>query len=134
MQEVVTYKLEDMMSQRELNMVIGLLTAFQKHGWPEKTISEKGVKLGFNRNSGHVWLESEDCDCVMLNSYDQLELFLYTPDEGHEGLITDLVAEANENWTSEDLEYLLGYLDKNTPMYFKIKELLNTPDEEKQHE
>lgn len=130
MQEIVTYKLEDMLAARELDMVIKLLTALKEQGWPEKASSEEGLRLGFNRSSGNVWLESDCFDCVILNSYDQLEPFLSTPCEGHEGFITDLVAEANEGWTTDDLEYLLGYLDKGTPMHRKIKELLDTSTEE----
>lgn len=41
MQEIVTYKIEDMLAARELDMVIKLLTTLKEQGWPEKASSEE---------------------------------------------------------------------------------------------
>jgi hypothetical protein len=80
---------------RELQLAGELLTASFPDGF-----SNEGVRIGFNKMSGNVFLVNDDYQVAMFNGND-LELFHTTPYEGHEGFIIDLLDEHNP----EDLHY-----------------------------
>ncbi len=75
---------------------------------PEQ-FSDDGVKAAFNRNSGFVFLVNADYQCAMINADSgKLELFHSTPYNGHEGFITDLLAEHKPaDINIEDARYIL---------------------------
>jgi hypothetical protein len=63
-------------------------------------------RVGFNANSGNVWLEDEDYNCLMVNG-EELDLFISTPYSGIEGFLSDILAEYDlDEIASEDKEYL----------------------------
>ena len=62
------------------------------------------VKVGFNANSGNVFLIDEDFNVIMPNR-GKLDLFITTPYSGEEGFYDDLMEMYNE-LDPEDQEYL----------------------------
>lgn len=67
-----------------------------------------GVKLAFNRYSGHVFLVNSDYQAAMINpKTDNLEIWHSTPYDGHEGFLSDLLEEYSpDDLHSDDVEYL----------------------------
>ena len=69
-----------------------------------------GIQVGFNKNSGNVFLVDEDFN-VLMNAFDyktdsnELDLFISTPYSGEEGFYDDLMEMYNE-LDPEDQEYL----------------------------
>jgi hypothetical protein len=64
-------------------------------------------RVGFNPNSGNVWLEDEDYNALMVNN-DELDLFIYTPYSGIEGFLSDILDENDlDDLHQEDKDYLL---------------------------
>jgi hypothetical protein len=64
-------------------------------------------RVGFNPNSGDVWLEDEDYNVLMVNN-GKLDLFINTPYGGIEGFLSDILDENNLNdLHEEDKAYLL---------------------------
>ena len=69
-----------------------------------------GIQVGFNKNSGNVFLVDEDFN-VLMNAFDyktnsnELDLFITTPYSGEEGFYDDLMDIYNE-LDPEDQEYL----------------------------
>lgn len=74
-----------------------------------EAFNDDGVKAAFNRNSGYVFLVNADYQCAMINDETgNLEIFHNTPHEGHEGFITDLLAEYKPaDLNIEDARYIL---------------------------
>ena len=86
---------------RERHMAAELLT----HPLPDN-FSDSGVRIAFNMNSGCVFLVNDDYQCAMMNG-DRLEIFHFTPYEGHEGFLSDLLDEYSpDDLSSEDADYL----------------------------
>lgn len=104
--DTYTENMADIMAcSNERKEVLAIMQAWDNDGLPENFDSE-GVRFGFNRNSGYVFLVNDDCQCAMLND-GKLELFLTSPYDGHEGFLSDLVNEVDEDlWSDEDIEWL----------------------------
>lgn len=64
------------------------------------------VKVGFNANSGNVFLIDEDYNVIMPNK-GKLDLFITTPYSGEEGFYDDLM-DIYDELDEEDQEYLDG--------------------------
>lgn len=94
----VTYDLA-LFGSRERSMAADLLAE------PTPSGAGSGLRIGFNRQSANVWLEDEDLNVWMMNG-DDLEMHLFTPHDGHEGFISDLLEEIDDTWNSEDVEYV----------------------------
>jgi hypothetical protein len=107
MQDPVTYDMSDFGS-REMGMAADLLNAYRKQH-PEWL--GNGVKVAMNRNSGCVFLTDEDYNSAMMNG-EKLELWLFTPYEGHEGFLSDLLDEyAPTDLNGEDERYLRDMIE-----------------------
>jgi hypothetical protein len=76
---------------RERRMVLEILQAWDSGGLPDD-FDDSGVKFGFNRNSGNVFLVNEDHQVAMVEGM-VLESFYSSPYEGKEGFFTDLLSE-----------------------------------------
>jgi hypothetical protein len=76
---------------RELNLMQELLQMYNQNDLTPLADNVFGdiKRVGFNANHGNVWLEDEDCNCLMING-DKLDLFLSTPYSGMEGFIDDI--------------------------------------------
>jgi len=83
----ITYSLEDF-GARERGMMMDILQAWDRDGLPSD-FHDSRCRIGFNMNSGYVWLENDDCQCAMMNG-EKLELFHSLPDSGEEGFLSDL--------------------------------------------
>ena len=96
---------------REVGMLAQLLEA-----WSDQNLSSLAKSYfgeleawGFNPNSGFVFLIDEDYNTLMFNgSLGKLDLFLFTPDEGAEGFIEDLLNEF-KYLNKDDQEFVLMY-------------------------
>jgi len=84
--EITTTNLSDFGS-RERELLIELLTAWQKQGLPNDFYSE-GVIPMFNRNSGYVFLTNSEYQTAMMNG-DKLEIWHNCGNCGHEGFAED---------------------------------------------
>lgn len=103
--DVVTENIADF-GWQELDLAVSLLEAAKK-GWPSDFYTE-GVKLCFNRNSGEVFFTNSDYQ-VCMDADGELYSWYFTPYDGYEGFLADLLAEFNENfdmWHEDDIEYL----------------------------
>lgn len=93
---------------RELDEAINILNAIRDRGLP-KEFGGDGVKLAFNSYNGNVFLTNDDYQVCMLTDDGDLEMWLVTPYDGHEGFLEDLVEEYKDypdDWVEEDIEYL----------------------------
>jgi len=88
---------------RELNEAGKLLTAI-KNGLPDDFYDD-GIKVGFNRNSGYVFLTNSDYQAAMLDDDGKLYSFYNTPYEGREGSYEELIEEYDD-MHPEDQEYM----------------------------
>ena len=104
--QTVTYELSDF-GARERGMMVDLLQAWERQGLPE-CFYEDGVRVGFNMNSGYVWLENSEGQAAMLNG-DRLELFITLSSSGREGFAEELV-ECQDDLDSDDIDQLEGLL------------------------
>jgi hypothetical protein len=108
---------------RELDMARDLLTL-----WLEDKITTLAKNqfselsaIGFNANSGNVWLEDEEYNCLMENEDGELDLHINTPYEGHEGFLKDLLAEyVPDDMHTEDVEHLRNLLEQAELSVFDI--------------
>ena len=99
-----TEDLSDILANaREREKVRDILNAWGSHGLPFDFYND-GVKIGFNRNSGNVFLVNSDYQCCMVNG-DKLESFYCTPYKGIEGFFDELVEEYS-HMHHEDQEWL----------------------------
>ena len=63
-------------------------------------------RVGFNANSGNVWIEDEDSNCLMVNG-EELDLHIFTPYDGIEGFLDDILEEYDlDDLHPEDKEYI----------------------------
>ena len=66
-----------------------------------------GVRIGFNKNSGYVFLTNDDYQVAMFNG-DELALFHTTSYSGLEGFIEDLIADYDpKDINEEDANYII---------------------------
>ncbi len=80
------------------------------------------TSFALNKNSGYVWLQTEEYECWMLHD-GVLKQHLSSPYSGHEGFYCDLVDYATltdkDSWMVEDLEWLLE-LNQNDAQQFPL--------------
>tara|TARA_R110001592_G_scaffold171437_2_gene409801 strand:+ start:320 stop:667 length:348 start_codon:yes stop_codon:yes gene_type:complete len=88
---------------REQNMAMDLFIAWKANGLPDDFYND-GVKIGFNKNSGYVFLTNSDYQCCM-DVEGKLESHYSTPYEGHEGFYDDLMVDY-DNMHPEDQEFM----------------------------
>jgi hypothetical protein len=95
---------------RELNLMQELLQIYNQNNLTPLAHKYFGgiERVGFNPNSGCVWLEDDDNNCLMING-DKLDLHIYTPYNGIEGFLDDILNEYDlDALHREDKEYLLS--------------------------
>jgi hypothetical protein len=93
---------------RELDMAGDLLTKYA-NGTMSRMARDYfsgpyGIQVGFNKNSGNVFLVDEDYN-VLMDDGKELDLFITTPYSGEEGFYDDLMDIYGE-LDEEDQEYL----------------------------
>tara|TARA_R100000908_G_C3669429_1_gene93001 strand:- start:34 stop:384 length:351 start_codon:yes stop_codon:yes gene_type:complete len=88
---------------RELDEAGKLLSAIKK-GLPDDFYND-GIRVGFNRNSGYVFLTNSEYQVAMLDDEGKLYSFYSTPYEGIEGSYEDLL-EQFDDLHPEDQEYV----------------------------
>ena len=88
---------------RELDEAGKLLTAI-KNGLPSD-FDDEGIKVGFNMNSGFVFLTNSEYQVAMIDDEGKLYSFYSTPYEGREGSYEELLEEF-DNMHPEDQEYM----------------------------
>ena len=91
--------------QRELSMAADLLTALTTPD--RRCATDEGLTLNMNMNSGYVFLSDENYNTYMMNG-DQLEQFLCSPYDGHEGFYDELVEEYDD-MHPDDKEWLIDH-------------------------
>ena len=93
---------------REIEQATDLLSAYKNRRWTKRAndyFDWSSMKPAFNTSSGYVFLTDDDYNVVMLNDNDDLDLWISTPYEGHEGFYNDLIDDIKE-YHEEDQEYL----------------------------
>lgn len=70
-----------------------------------------GITVMMNTQSGNVFLTDDDFNVMMLNG-DDLEPFLSTPYDGHEGFADELLEEPPSEYHKEDAEYLQHFVNE----------------------
>ena len=113
MYDPVTYNLKDF-GYYELAEAADLLTALKLgrySGHCDERMSEVS-RIGFNRNSGKVWLEDEDYNVFMVDDEGRLYQFYFLGYAGTEGSADDLWGEFEDgNIDENDLEELADILE-----------------------
>ena len=97
-------------SNRELRTVAFIINQYLNDELTERArryFYDEGLKIGFNTNSGKVFLTNEDYQVLLINDYEdrELDLFISTPYSGEEGFYDDLM-DIYEELDPEDQEYL----------------------------
>ena len=94
---------------REQRAAQDLFEAWKLNGLPVD-FWNNGVKIGFNMNSGYVFLTNSDYQVAMCttNEQDQLELYSFytSPYEGKEGSFDELLEEYKEMHLEDQLWFL----------------------------
>lgn len=109
----VTYDLSEF-GYCELSEAAKLLTAYTEHNDTGHCLDRFGdeVKLALNKNSGFVWLEDEEYNCLMLNDNDQLYQFYFLGYAGTEGSAQELFEKFEDgDIDPEDYEQLADILE-----------------------
>lgn len=89
---------------RELDEASKLLSAI-KNGLPDD-FYDQGIKVGFNMNSGYVFLTNDDYQVAMYDDEsEELYSFYTTPYEGLEGCYEELLQEYDD-MHPEDQEFM----------------------------
>lgn len=102
--EIYTENLSDILSyKREREEVRCILDAWGEHGLPAD-FDDKGVRIGFNRNSGNVFLVNDEYQCCMVVD-GRLQSFYTSPYNGIEGFFEDLI-EKYPGMHADDQEWL----------------------------
>lgn len=101
------------MGWREIGMAGELLKAYADGSDifasddDEMNFCKDGLELGFNENSGFVFLTNDDYQALLLNDNNKLEMFLTCQECGNEGLRSDVeFAEENQCkkcWTKNNV-------------------------------
>jgi hypothetical protein len=90
--EIYTEDLSDILScARERKEVRRILDAWGEHGLPAD-FDDKGVRIGFNRNSGSVFLVNAEYQCCIVVE-GRLQSFYTSPYHGVEGFFDDLIEQ-----------------------------------------
>ena len=93
---------------RELDLAGDLLTKYANGNMSrmakDSFSGPYGIQVGFNKNSGNVFLMDEEY-MVLMDDGTELDLFISTPYSGEEGFYDDLM-EMYEDLDEEDQEYL----------------------------
>jgi hypothetical protein len=89
---------------RELDKAGKLLSAI-KSGLPEDFWKE-GIRVGFNMQSGYVFLTNDEHQVAMLDDEGKLYSFYSTPYEGREGSYEELLEEYDD-MHPEDQKFLV---------------------------
>lgn len=114
MNNPVTYDIADF-GRREIAETGKLLTAYAEGQDKGNCLDRfgEGVKVGFNRNSGYVWLEDEDYNTLMYDEdTDSLFQWYFLSYAGEEGSAEDLYNEFLEDAINpKDLEQLADILE-----------------------
>ncbi len=99
---------------REIYLQEELLKLYRSNNWTELASNCFGElkRVGFNPNSGNVWLEDEDYNCLMVKN-GELDLFITTPYHGLEGFLSEIL-EYNrlDDLDEVDREYLNDLIKK----------------------
>ena len=110
----VTYDLSDF-GKNELAEAVKLLTAYSEGRGKGGCLDRfgNGVKIGFNFNSSCVWLEDEECNCLMYDEETQeLYQFYSLPFAGNEGSAKYLYEQFDDGLVGpEDYEQLANILE-----------------------
>ena len=89
---------------RELKEASKLILAID-NGLPDDFYNDD-IKIGFNKNSGYVFLTNADLQVAMYDSEsDELYSHYSTPYEGREGSLKELITEYDD-MCKEDQEYV----------------------------
>lgn len=94
---------------REIDMAAELLQALTRAS-RSPTIDRRymdGLTINMNINSGYVFLSDENYNCYMMNG-DQLEQYLSSPYDGHEGFYDELVDQYGD-MHPDDKEWLIDH-------------------------
>ena len=91
---------------RELDMAKELIQAMEDQGLPEDFYDNE-VTIMFNPDSGCVFLTNSEYEVAMLNG-DDLESFYNLPYSGEEGFKSDFQDRDRDEFTQDDLEYLIN--------------------------
>ena len=91
---------------REIKIASELLTAYIEDGLPVG-MEFDGLKIGFNMNSGFVFLINENYDVAMTEDGKTLYAFYTSPYEGKEGTYEELKDEY-EDMHPDDQEWFDG--------------------------
>lgn len=104
----VLYNELNFTGHRELALQDELLNLYKSNKLTSLASAHFGElkRVGCNVNSGNVWLEDEDYNCLMVNG-EELDLFISTPYSGIEGFLDDILNEYPLNELhDDDAEYL----------------------------
>tara|TARA_R100000234_G_scaffold89725_1_gene57962 strand:- start:256 stop:594 length:339 start_codon:yes stop_codon:yes gene_type:complete len=82
----------------------GKLLSAVKNGLPEDFYNDE-IRVGFNKNSGYVFLTNSEYQVAMLDDEGKLYSFYSTPYEGREGSYEELLEEYDD-MHPEDQEYM----------------------------
>jgi DNA-directed RNA polymerase subunit RPC12/RpoP len=98
---------------REISLLTDLLLAYKNN---KSDITIEPLKIGFNNESGCVFLYDDDYRTFMLNSGHELEEWFNCPECGNEGFIKDITEPDGTTCTSCGRD-ILGILpeDEETP-------------------
>ena len=91
----------------EIDVVIDLLSAYKDDRISDlarEYFDFRTMRPAFNTNSGYVFLTDDDYNVLMENN-GELDLFLFTPYDGHEGFYDELIVDIKD-YHPEDQEYL----------------------------
>ena len=88
MENVLTSDFSDLGS-RERSKLREMLISWDKYGLPDGFYNDE-VTFAFNKNSGYVFFTNSDYQVAILNG-DELEEWYFSPYEGHEGFLEDLI-------------------------------------------
>ena len=112
LQKTYTEDLADF-GYREQEEAKNLFQAWRESGLPVD-FWNNGVKIGFNMNSGYVFLTNSDYQVAMCDKDDKGKLYLYSfyssPYEGKEGSFDELLEEY-EDMHPEDQEWFQEIAD-----------------------
>ena len=111
MNDPVTTNLADF-GERELKQAINLLVAFCEQGLPYD-FERDGMTVALNRNSGFVFLTNSEYQTAMINpDTRKLESFYFTPYDGHEGFLFDILFDNDpDSFHDHDVDYLCDLIE-----------------------
>lgn len=98
-------KIDNKMGIQEIFTAGQLLQAYAEN----QIIDIEGLSIGFNANSGIVYLYNDDCQCCCFNEDGEIEKFI-SLGSGKEGFLSDLIRnqELLSNEDKEQLEYYIN--------------------------